>query len=205
MRSLAAWWVWRNSDDLVDGERLVRLAVDVEGDHRSGWMTADLGGGEPLQQVVLAVLVHQEADRAAVHAVDRLAVVHDAWSVCSMKPSPPRAPAGPAPPRPRRAPHRPAERAARAPASLAPPGRPSRGGGARGMLRGGAGGETKQARPSAGKRQARSRLSTFRSAEAAEGVGRALVEGKLAACVNIVPGMVSVYRWEGRIERGAGS
>ncbi len=45
--------------------------------------------------------------------------------------------------------------------------------------------------------------STFPSAEAAEDVGRALVEGKLAACVNIVPGMVSVYRWEGRIERGA--
>jgi hypothetical protein len=30
-----------------------------------------LGGVDPLQQVVLAVLVHQEADRAAVHAVDR--------------------------------------------------------------------------------------------------------------------------------------
>ena len=29
-------------------------------------------------QVVLAVVVHQEADRAAVHAVDRHAVVHEA-------------------------------------------------------------------------------------------------------------------------------
>jgi periplasmic divalent cation tolerance protein len=45
--------------------------------------------------------------------------------------------------------------------------------------------------------------STFPSVEAAERVGRALVEGKLAACVNILPGMVSVYCWEGRIERGA--
>jgi periplasmic divalent cation tolerance protein len=45
--------------------------------------------------------------------------------------------------------------------------------------------------------------STFPSVEAAEGVGRALVGGKLAACVNILPGMVSIYCWEGRIERGA--
>ena len=32
-----------------------------------------LGGGDALQQAVLGVVVHQEADRAAVHAVDRLA------------------------------------------------------------------------------------------------------------------------------------
>ena|SRR5437868_6299898 len=28
-----------------------------------------------------------------------------------------------------------------------------------------------------------------------------LVEARLAACVNILPGMESVYRWEGRIEQ----
>ncbi len=38
---------------------------------------ADLGGGQPLGQVLLAVVVHQKADRAAVHAVDRNAVVHE--------------------------------------------------------------------------------------------------------------------------------
>ena len=38
-------------------------------------MTSDLGAGEPAAQIVLAVVVHQEADRAAVHAVDRHAVV----------------------------------------------------------------------------------------------------------------------------------
>lgn len=37
--------------------------------------------------------------------------------------------------------------------------------------------------------------------EAAAGkLADALVEARLAACVNIIPGMRSVYRWEGRIE-----
>jgi periplasmic divalent cation tolerance protein len=43
--------------------------------------------------------------------------------------------------------------------------------------------------------------STFPSAEAAEAVGRELVERRLAACVNILPGMTSIYRWEGAIAR----
>ena len=43
--------------------------------------------------------------------------------------------------------------------------------------------------------------TTFPSTEAAESVGRALVEARLAACVNILPGMTSIYRWEGAIAR----
>jgi periplasmic divalent cation tolerance protein len=31
-------------------------------------------------------------------------------------------------------------------------------------------------------------------------IGRDLVESGLAACVNILPGMQSIYRWEGKIE-----
>jgi len=43
--------------------------------------------------------------------------------------------------------------------------------------------------------------STFPSPEAAEVVGRALVERRLAACINILPGMTSIYRWENAIAR----
>jgi periplasmic divalent cation tolerance protein len=36
--------------------------------------------------------------------------------------------------------------------------------------------------------------------EEARTIGRRLVEARLAACANILPGMESVYRWQGRIE-----
>jgi periplasmic divalent cation tolerance protein len=44
--------------------------------------------------------------------------------------------------------------------------------------------------------------TTYPSVVEAETAGRALVERRLAACVNILPGMISHYRWEGQIERG---
>jgi periplasmic divalent cation tolerance protein len=44
--------------------------------------------------------------------------------------------------------------------------------------------------------------STFPSVEEAEAAGRALIEQQFAACVNILPGMVSVYCWQGQLERG---
>jgi len=44
--------------------------------------------------------------------------------------------------------------------------------------------------------------TTYPSIVEAETAGRRLVEQQLAACVNILPGMVSIYRWEGAIERG---
>ena len=45
--------------------------------------------------------------------------------------------------------------------------------------------------------------TTYPSIVEAEAAGRALVERRLAACVNILPGMVSLYWWEGKVERGA--
>jgi periplasmic divalent cation tolerance protein len=42
-------------------------------------------------------------------------------------------------------------------------------------------------------------LSTVASAADAERIGRALVERRLAACVNVVPGVTSIYAWKGAI------
>lgn len=42
--------------------------------------------------------------------------------------------------------------------------------------------------------------TTYPSLVEASKAGRALVETGLCACVNIIPGMRSIYRWEGRIE-----
>ena len=36
--------------------------------------------------------------------------------------------------------------------------------------------------------------------EIAEALARALVEERLAACVNVVPGVLSVFRWEGEVQ-----
>jgi periplasmic divalent cation tolerance protein len=44
--------------------------------------------------------------------------------------------------------------------------------------------------------------TTYPSIVEAERAGRALVERRLCACVNILPGMVSLYWWQGAIERG---
>ena len=43
--------------------------------------------------------------------------------------------------------------------------------------------------------------TTWPTTVEAEAAGRALVERRLAACVNILPGMISHYRWEGKVER----
>lgn len=43
-------------------------------------------------------------------------------------------------------------------------------------------------------------LTTTGSQEEARKIARALVERRLAACVNIVPQIESIYRWEGKVE-----
>ena len=44
--------------------------------------------------------------------------------------------------------------------------------------------------------------TTYPSLVEAEQAGRALVERRLCACVNILPGMISHYWWQGAVERG---
>jgi periplasmic divalent cation tolerance protein len=46
-------------------------------------------------------------------------------------------------------------------------------------------------------------LITTGSQEEAERIASALVEELLAACVNIIPGVVSIYRWQGQVQRDA--
>lgn len=43
-------------------------------------------------------------------------------------------------------------------------------------------------------------LCTLPPGEAAAGIARAIVEERLAACVNIVPGLRSIYAWDGAMQ-----
>ena len=42
--------------------------------------------------------------------------------------------------------------------------------------------------------------TTFETVEDAKSVGRILVESRLAACVNIIPSMTSIYEWQGQLQ-----
>jgi len=46
-------------------------------------------------------------------------------------------------------------------------------------------------------------LVTAPDAGAAEALARAVVEEGLAACANVLGGVVSIYRWEGEVRRDA--
>ncbi|MGB6222582.1 divalent-cation tolerance protein CutA [Haloferula sp.] len=43
-------------------------------------------------------------------------------------------------------------------------------------------------------------LCTFPDFEKARQIGAGLVERQVAACINLLPGATSIYRWEGKIE-----
>ncbi|MEJ2288704.1 MAG: divalent-cation tolerance protein CutA [Deinococcales bacterium] len=47
----------------------------------------------------------------------------------------------------------------------------------------------------------RSVYLTFPDPASAERIGRALVDDRLVACINILPGALSLYRWHGEVER----
>ncbi len=42
---------------------------------------------------------------------------------------------------------------------------------------------------------------TVPDARLAETIARGLVERKCAACVNIIPGVTSIYRWKGKLQK----
>lgn len=44
-------------------------------------------------------------------------------------------------------------------------------------------------------------LTTVPSAELGDAIAEALLDGRLAACVNVLPAMTSTYRWKGNVER----
>lgn len=44
-------------------------------------------------------------------------------------------------------------------------------------------------------------LSTCPDEEAGRSLGTHLVENRLAACVNLVPGLTSIYRWQGALQQ----
>ena len=46
-------------------------------------------------------------------------------------------------------------------------------------------------------------LTTFGSVDDAARVARALLEQRLVACVNLLPGVQSLYRWQGAIEEAS--
>lgn len=46
-------------------------------------------------------------------------------------------------------------------------------------------------------------LSTAPDGETATRIARALVDERLIACANLVPGLTSIYRWQGRVQADA--
>jgi periplasmic divalent cation tolerance protein len=45
--------------------------------------------------------------------------------------------------------------------------------------------------------------AVFADAEEAERIGRIVIEERLAACINILPPVRSIYRWKGQVETAA--
>ncbi len=46
-------------------------------------------------------------------------------------------------------------------------------------------------------------LCTVPDRPAGERIAQTLVEERLAACVNLLPGLTSIYRWQGKVEQEA--
>ncbi|SNY94158.1 divalent cation tolerance protein [Cohaesibacter sp. ES.047] len=44
---------------------------------------------------------------------------------------------------------------------------------------------------------------TCPDAEVGKAIARALLDARLVACVNLLPGMISLFRWDGKVEEAA--
>ena len=44
---------------------------------------------------------------------------------------------------------------------------------------------------------------TFPNTQSAEDIAHEAIQQRLAACVNLIPGMTSYYHWEGKVEKGS--
>jgi len=53
----------------------------------------------------------------------------------------------------------------------------------------------------AGETEVRIVLVTVPDAEVGRALALAMVEARLAACGNVVPGLISIYRWEGEVHQ----
>ena len=62
--------------DFVDGAKFLDAALHIERAHQQRMHDGDMRGRQPFAQAVERKIVHQEADGAAMHAVDRLARHH---------------------------------------------------------------------------------------------------------------------------------
>ena len=76
--SLAAWEVWRSSETSLMARAVVRPPLTSVARMSSGWMIEGCAAARRSRRSALGIFVHQEADRAAVHAVDRLGRAHGA-------------------------------------------------------------------------------------------------------------------------------
>ncbi len=70
----------------VDGVGDQFVAMDIDGGHQQRMDDRGLGLGDAIAQAALAIFVHEKADRAAVHAVDRLARPHEAMQRAQHQP-----------------------------------------------------------------------------------------------------------------------
>lgn len=78
MESLAALRRLPIEMHLVDGKRLQRFPGHIHRHHLERMNDAQLGLRDPFQQPRLVELVHEKADGAAVHAIDRHTGSHEA-------------------------------------------------------------------------------------------------------------------------------